>query len=267
MALVGTLADFSLVDLIQLVDLGRKTGTLIVHGQHGALPVEGRLHFNEGKIHGAELGDLPGDEAAYTLFAVTEGRFEFQEQRSLPPRNVHVSNEILIMEGIGRQETWGRIWSKVPAGEMILKLVPNPRSPSPEIHLEADRWRVLTLINGKSSVDQIAERSGLGSFRTRQIVAELIDAGLIEARPGGGAAALTYPDLESLAVAGMGQSARAHLRDAYRRTGLQPEDASIRRESVLEAIKVFEQSTTPLLGPSRARALANQLRSTVQRAK
>src|SRR5688500_13750158 len=114
MALKGTLGDFSLIDIMQLVDLGKKTGVVIVHGRRGDEQLEGRLYFAEGKIHGAELADLAGEEAAFTLFTATDGPFEFAELAQLPPRNVHVSNEVVIMEGVGRQDQWASIARRVP---------------------------------------------------------------------------------------------------------------------------------------------------------
>ena len=88
MALVGTLNDFSLVDIIQLVDLGKKTGILMIHGRRGNAALEGRIYFQEGTIHSAEFDDLAGDEAAFTLFMATEGSFEFVQASELPPRNI-----------------------------------------------------------------------------------------------------------------------------------------------------------------------------------
>ena len=264
MALRGTLSDFSLVDIIQLVDLGKKTGTVALHGRRGDEMLDGRLYFVEGKIHGAELDGLPGEEAAFMLFTATDGRFELTEGGELPPRNVHVSNEILIMEGIGRQDQWATIARRIPSGELVLKLVPNPRATSHEISFEADKWRVLTLINGKTTVDQIVQRSGLDRFRACQILAELIEAGLAEARVEEPAPAPEiYPELEKLAVASIGANARMLLQDAFHRAGVDPRDAHCSPPSVLQAVKIFEQATTLLLGPARARALAEQLRSVV----
>jgi hypothetical protein len=263
MALKGTLGDFSLIDIMQLVDLGKKTGVVIVHGRRGDEQLEGRLYFAEGKIHSAELADLVGEEAAFTLFTATDGPFEFVEMAQLPPRNVHVSNEVVIMEGVGRQDQWASIARRVPSGELIFRLVPNPRPTSHEINFEVDKWRVLTLINGKTSVDQIVQRSGLSRFRAYQILAELVEAGLAEERFELPPALETYTELEKVAVATIGNSARMLLHDAFRRAGVDPRDANTSAPGVLQAIKIFEQATTLLLGPARAHGLADQLRTLV----
>lgn len=266
MALAGDLSDFSLIDIIQLVDLGKKSGEVVIHGERGSERLEGHVFFREGKIHNARVGTVQGEEAAYMLFTCTAGPFEFQEGVPLPPRNVQVGNEIVIMEGIGRQDAWAAIAERIPSGETVLKLVPNPRSSSREINLEADKWRVLTLINGKHTVAELVQKSGLGQFRAYQIVAELVEAGLIEIRADAPEAApprVMYPELERIAVVGLGNSARVLLADAYRRAGLRTDDATLSAAQLQKAIGIFEQATTLLLGPSRARALADQLRTRV----
>ena len=266
MALAGDLGDFGIVDIIQLVDLGKKTGGVEVHGRRGSEQIDGWVFFNEGKICAAQLGALAGEEAVYTLFTCTSGPFKLHERMPLPPRNVYVSNEVVIMEGIGRQDDWASIAERVPPGNVVLKLVPNPRSSSREINLEADKWRVLTMINGKNTVADIVRLAGLGEYTTFKIIIELMNAGLIDGKAEEQQAVAIYPELEKLAVAAIGNSARTLLIDAFKRAGLKPDDASAQPQQVLKAVAGFEQATTLLLGPSRARSLADQLRTKIQQA-
>jgi len=264
MALAGDLAEFGIVDLIQLIDLGKKTGGVEVHGRRGTEQLNGWVFFREGKIYAAQLGNVVGEEAVYTLFTCSAGLFKLHEGVEQPQPNVRVSNEIIIMEGIGRQDDWANLAERLPSKEMVLKLVPNPRSSSREINLAADKWRVLTMINGKATVGELVRRSGLGEYTTLKIIIELMDAGLIDGKIEEKRADPLYPQLEQLAVADIGNSARVLLADAFRRSGLKPDDPTAQPQQMLRAIAAFEQSTTLLLGPSRARSLADQLRSKVQ---
>src|SRR4028118_1717331 len=104
MGLEGDLGEFGLVDIIQLIDLGKKTGGIEIHARRGSEQFDGWLYFNEGKICAAQLGALVGEEAGYTLFTCTAGPFKLHERIALPPSNGRISNEIAIMEGIGRQD-------------------------------------------------------------------------------------------------------------------------------------------------------------------
>jgi hypothetical protein len=184
-ALAGDLQEFPLTDIIQLVDLSKKTGCVDIEGHRGSKVFTGRIYFRDGKIIGAEMpGHTPLD-AVYTFFTVTEGPFSFRDNVVLEEQTITVSNEVIIMEGIMRQDAWQdrEDEDEGPTLTMVPRLVPNPTSGSSDINLQAEEWRVLTMVNGKNTVAQIAQRSGLGEGRTREIIGELLSSGLIEERP------------------------------------------------------------------------------------
>ena len=122
---------------------------------------------------------LPPLEAAYTFFTFISGPFRFHDDVQLDVPTITQSNEMIIMEGIMRQDAWAKIQDHVPSLNMVPRLVPNPASTGSEINLEADEWRVLTMVNGKNTVAQIAQRSSLGEMRTCEIIAQLLASGLL----------------------------------------------------------------------------------------
>jgi hypothetical protein len=262
MALQGDLSEFSLPDIIQLVDLSQKTGGVHIRGQRGSQELDGWIYFRDGKIIDATLGDLAPIEAAYTFFTCMAGPFQFYENRQPPKQTISQSNEMIIMEGIGRQDSWAQIQEYVPSLQMVPKLVLNPTSSSNEISLEADEWRVLTMVNGRSTVAQIAERSGLGEMRTCQIIADLLRGGLIEKKELSLRESL-FPELERIATESIGSSARVLLQDAYRRAGIADLDHAT-REQVVGAINHFEAAIALLLGPQRVQQIVAGMRAYAQ---
>src|SRR5215510_14211440 len=184
MALQGDLGDFPLTDIIQLLDLSKKTGAVFIQGQ---------------------LGNLLPLEAAYTFFTFTSGPFRFHDDVQLDVPTITQSNEMLIMEGIMRQDAWAKIQDHVPSLNMIPQLVTNPSATGSEINLEADEWRVLTMVNARNTVGQIAQRSSLGEVRTCEIIAQLLSSGLIQKREVN-LAELLFPELERIATGGLGVS-------------------------------------------------------------
>lgn len=260
--LEGDLSEFPLTDIIQLVDLSKKTGAVELKGQRGAQQLEGRLYFRDGKIIGAEMPGVSPLEAAYTFFTLSAGPFSFRTDMNLDQPTIRASNEAIIMEGIMRQEAWTSIQNRVPSLAMIPRLVPNPASGMSEINLEAEEWRVLTMVDGKNTVDRIAKRSGLGEFRTCEIIAQLLANGLIEKRETN-LAEMLFPELERMAAAVIGGTARTLLQEAYKRAGIRDLDAAT-GEQALAAISDFEDSVTMLIGPARARQLAAEMRQRTQ---
>lgn len=184
-ALAGDISEFPLTDIIQLVDLSKKTGAVDIEGKRGSKTLSGRIYFRDGKIIGAEMPGFPPLEAVYAFFTVTSGPFHFHDNVQLEEPTITVSNEVIIMEGIMRQDSIQEADEQADGVslEMVPRLVPNPTSGSSDINLQAEEWRVLTMINGTNTVEQIARRSGLGESRTCEIITELLSSGLIEERP------------------------------------------------------------------------------------
>lgn len=182
MALQGDLSEFPLTDIIQLVDLSKQTGGVHIRGERAGQTLEGWLYFRDGKIIGAEMPGMQPLEAVYTFFTLSAGPFRFHDDARLEAPTITVSNEVIIMEGVMRQDAWADIQRHVPSLGLVPRLVPNPASGSNEINLEAEGWRILTMVNGRNTVAQIAQRSGLGEFRTCEIIAQFLQNGLIEVR-------------------------------------------------------------------------------------
>src|SRR5438876_10203342 len=114
MALEGTLKDFPLPDIIQLLSLSRKTGAVEITGSDGF--GTGRLYFHQGKVVSAGLDDMPALDAAYAFFTFPGGSFRFHENE-LPVADatpITISNEFLIMEGIRRADEWEKLRDRIP---------------------------------------------------------------------------------------------------------------------------------------------------------
>jgi hypothetical protein len=262
MALEGDLSEFHLTDIIQLLDLSKKTGAVFLRGRRGQQHMEGWLYFRDGKIIGAQMGALPPIEAAYTFFTFTSGPFRFHDDVHLDVPTITQSNEMIIMEGIMRQDAWAKIQEHVPSLTMVPRLVPNPASTGSEINLEADEWRVLTMVNGKNTVAQISQRSGLGEIRTCEIIARLLSSGLIEKRETSLAESL-FPELEHIITAALGSSAQALLRDAYGRAGIE-DFSTATQEQVGAALTFFENGAVRAFGANRVRQPMSELRALVE---
>lgn len=262
MALEGDLSEFHLTDIIQLVDLSKKTGAAFMQGKRGSETMEGWLYFRDGKIVDARLGNMPPLDAVFTFFTFSSGPFRFHDDVQPERTSITLSNEMIIMEGITRQDAWEKMQAQLPSLSVIPRLVTNPASTGNEINIEADEWRVLTMVNGKNTVAQISQRSGLGELRTCEIVARLLNNGLIEKREANLADVL-YPEMERIVSQALGPSARGLLEDAYLRAGIQNR-ATATQEQVMSAVSVFEASANRVFGPNRVRQAASDVRSHVQ---
>lgn len=260
MALEGDLREFPLTDIIQLVDLSKKTGAVYIGGQRGVHRIEGKIYFRDGKISGADIANLPPLEAIYTCFTLESGHFRFSDaaEDTLEKPMITMSNEVIIMEGIMRQEAWAKTQDQEPLLDVVPRLIPNPATGSSEISLEAEEWRVLTMVNGKNTVRQIAQHSGLGETRTSEIVTRLLADGLIEKRATPPTEAL-LPEFEQITASVFGNKAPLLLQEACLQAGLVDlSDASL--EHVYGVIDYLERSAADGFGLEQARRMGADLR-------
>ena len=233
MALKGNLRDFSTTQLLNLINLARKTGTLAVETRED----QARLCFKEGKLvyavfkgqderlatilyragrisedqartilaqaggkNDRELGFLlikAGHvsqqdvaesvrnhtlEAVYKLFTWSEGLFRFEP--TLGPIEgrvtVPIDLENVIMEGSRRLKEWERLQDELPNLDMALRFTDRPDARLRTINLTVEEWRVVSFINPRNTIRQIAQYNNMSDFQIRRIVYGLLQAGLVE---------------------------------------------------------------------------------------
>jgi hypothetical protein len=233
MALKGNLRDFSIVQLLNLINLARKTGTLridrnkerahlsfrggkliyaTVDGtdrqlisalrQSGLVTEEqartirnragersdkelGLLLINAGYVSQKDiLQSIQAHvlDSVYPLFRWNEGSFYFEsgEPQLDGAITVRVDLENLIMQGTRRLEEWERLEDELPDLQVSLKFADRPQTSLRDINLNVEEWRVISFINPRNTVQQIAQYNNMSDFQIRKIVYGLLQAGLVE---------------------------------------------------------------------------------------
>lgn len=236
MALKGNLQDFSATQLLHLINLARKTGTLAVETPQD----QARFCFREGKLIYASLdgqddrlvsilqragkiteelartirarSDIKDDrelgvllsnagyvtqkdivdsvrnyvlEVVYKLFTWPEGTFRF-EPNVLPVEGritVSIDLENVIMEGSRRLREWERLQEELPNLDVALRFTDRPDARLRTINLTVEEWRVVSFINPRNTIRQIAQYNHMSDFQIRRIVYGLLQAGLVELVP------------------------------------------------------------------------------------
>jgi hypothetical protein len=258
MALKGNLKDFSLTQLLNLVNLARKTGALqLTHAPASSA----RLFFREGKLIDAGLdgqahelttllyrfGKLSADQqktilsqasvrtdkelalllinanyvnqtdivqavrshlldTVYLLFTWNDGTFFF-EPAVLPAEEritIPIHLEGVIMEGTRRVQEWEMLQDELPDLDLAMKFSERPNTNLRDIHLSVDEWRVISWINPRNSIKQIADQNKMNDFQVRKIVYRMMQAGLVELMHAEGAAPkrlLTRPPAPAVTTA------------------------------------------------------------------
>jgi Domain of unknown function (DUF4388)/Type II secretion system (T2SS), protein G len=235
MALEGTFRDFHIADILQLIGLQHKTGTLTLEGEEDTLTVS----FQDGAVAWAQSTRLPWDqrmaqvlvsrglitptqlqealtlqrdskkklssilpelgnlqkkdwdsllareveEAVYRPFRWTSGRYRFVSQPSVDlaeGKITPLSTESVLMEGVRRLDEWPMIREKVPSPAMVFKVGTQPGRLNPK-QVEPNEVKMLDLVDGKRTVQELVDASGLGEFEAMRGLASLVSAGAIAA--------------------------------------------------------------------------------------
>jgi hypothetical protein len=181
--LEGSLAELTLPDVLQLLSIGAKTGA--IHLSHGS--EVGEIYLEEGQIVHAEGCGFEGEEAAYRLAGWMEGRFRFEAGPAAPAHTISKSNTALLMEAARRSDEWAMISSHIPSTQSIPAFVVPEGSDESEgqINLNTREWQILSKIDGKRDINQIAAASGLSSFDAAKLLYSLVATGLIRLREPG----------------------------------------------------------------------------------
>ena len=239
MALKGNLRDFSVLQIFNLVNLARKTGTLTLEGPNVAAWVS----FREGKLIHAQLGNEDGTllgvlgkagkigpqqtkiikqnaadktdkelglllinagylnqqdilaslqhyvlDVVYRLFSWLDGFFRFDSDVLPPDDNITIRLDLenVIMEGSRRMKQYEHLVEEIPNLDMALNFVERPGANIRNVHLNTMEWKVVSYINPKNTLRQIAKANKMNEMEIRGIVYGLLEAGLVEfVRPEG----------------------------------------------------------------------------------
>ncbi|MCA9942521.1 MAG: DUF4388 domain-containing protein [Ardenticatenaceae bacterium] len=234
MALKGNLRDFSTTQLLNLINLARKTGTLSIQTDSESA----RMSFREGKLIYAHMGHDNGNHLAqilqssgklspeqaqviqshaegksdkeighllvtarrvtqndiiqsvrqnvldtvYKLFTWGEGVFRFDANK-LPNSGyitIPIDLESVIMEGSRRLKEWEILQDELPDLDVSLRFTDRPDARLRNINLTVEEWRVVSFVNPRNSIRQIAKANNLSDFEIRRIVYGMLQAGLVE---------------------------------------------------------------------------------------
>ena len=200
MPIEGTLRDFGIHDVFQLLDLSRKTGMLRVSSM--LRRDEGHVFFDSGRVVHATLKSKPVAElkgmserdierrvrqqietTVYDLMSWNEGKFSFEEREieDIPSNaRVTVPTESLLMEGARRVDEWSRIASKVPNVAVIPVLSKLPDEHGAKLDLLPHEWEVLTMIDGHRDLKAISAALSRAEFDIAKIVYGLVTIGVVE---------------------------------------------------------------------------------------
>ena len=126
-----------------------------------------------------EILALQHRETVYQLLTLKRGRFRFKDEPVELEEGSSVPMDVgeLLMEGFRQIDEWPRVREKIPSDRVVMGRVAGVPVPA---DLTEEERRVLGLVDGVATVQEVADRARLGRFRGMEILAELYDRGLVQ---------------------------------------------------------------------------------------
>jgi hypothetical protein len=140
---------------------GRKIGKVLV--EKGVLNAHRLWQFIRTQI----------EEIFYSVLFIKDGQFFFYPRSEDEfHTNLTLSTQNLLMEGLRRVDEIAVFREKLPSPGTVVG--PNPAPPTTDVQLEEGERKVLSLVDGHRTVDELARESGLGEFETTKILYNLV---------------------------------------------------------------------------------------------
>ncbi len=162
MHLSGQLSDWSINDLLQIMQVTKKTGSLDIDGER-----RGRIHFNDGKVTGAELtganGIYKGSDRAgvadilYVLSTLNEGDFAVGETDGPSGPGWGVEDVLTDVEALESLET-----EVIDAGLFEASGVRFAQSIDTAITIEPEDWAALMSLMSPFNFGHLESTMGRG---------------------------------------------------------------------------------------------------------
>ncbi|HEY4395761.1 MAG TPA: DUF4388 domain-containing protein [Polyangia bacterium] len=201
-AFTGRLTDITVVDLLQLIESGGRSG--IVH-LRGTRDTPATVYFRQGQVVDAEVGRLSGENAIGRLFSWTDGTFEIEWKSIRRPNAIGLTTAELVLEGMKRLDDRNRLASDLPDLNGVFEV--NYRVLAERLSEIPDEVNaVLRLFDGVRSLAHVVDDSHLPDLEAMAIVIQLRDEGIVHdlADAKGGRAPAPAPAARKLTSLGAG---------------------------------------------------------------
>jgi CheY-like chemotaxis protein len=165
----GRVQDMPVVDVIQTIEISRKSGVIQFIGERGR---QAAIYFRDGRVIDAEAGALQGEDAVYRLLTWSEGEFEVVFRTVRRREVITVSSQGLLMEGMRRLDEWSRLFEQLPplthrfevdTIELAARLGDVPD----------DNNRILRLFDGKRTLLEVIDASDVRDLECLQAISRL----------------------------------------------------------------------------------------------
>ena len=173
----GDLGDFSVVDILQTLEEGEKTGALRLESGDERITI----YFENGRPVDASSGSISAEEAVYRALSWDEGSYTLKYLPTVRrPRTIEGSFNDLVVEGLQRSEQMDQLVKDLGSFKTVMK-VDYSRISEMTDNMPPEVDEIVGLIDGRRNVRSVVCDSSLGDLESLQVIKRLSDTGVLAA--------------------------------------------------------------------------------------
>lgn len=181
--MAGKLAQVSLGDVLQLLHMNQRSGTLdVARRLPGGREERGQVMLSDGNAIQAQAGSVDGEKALFRLLGWEEGSFAFQPGPVRVAPAITAPTRALLLEGARHLDEWRRARSRLPSLHARVRLrvrsgeLPNVVQPLTQ--------EVLLLLEIYDRVGDVVDHCTYPDYQVLRTLHTLIERDVVELRRG-----------------------------------------------------------------------------------
>jgi hypothetical protein len=186
----GDLKQVSVVDLLQLLSMNRRTGALSITTALGA----GEVRLADGEVVDAVYRRLEGEKALYRLLGENEGGFAFAGGSPSPMRRIQTATNLLLMEGMRQHDELRRHREAVATGDDALLAIASPRAEAGDVY-----QRIAEILTAPRTLDELLDDLPFADLDVLEALGKMLHDGTVR-RIAKGAVRVEVADSERMTV-------------------------------------------------------------------
>jgi DNA-binding response OmpR family regulator len=171
----GRLSDMSIADLVQTVDVSRKSGVIHLERDDRA---RGEIYVRDGKVIDAESGRHTGERALYRLLLWHDGRFTMELKTVHRKEAIDRGNQAVLLEGMRRLDEWNRLCEELPPLRSVVEVVYD-RFAERLGDVPDSVNSLLRVLDGRRTVEQAVEDCDLDEVEALRALRLLCDKAMV----------------------------------------------------------------------------------------
>jgi DNA-binding response OmpR family regulator len=172
----GRLEDLSVIDLIEILGIEKKTGVLSLINENGS---SGQIVFNRGNVFSANTVSLHAEEAVYKTMNWNRGRFTMFFGDVDADDEMMISNMGMLLQGAKRMDLRNELLKQLPSLDAVVITTSNFKKILAQKEMNPELKEFLTLFDGERTLGRIIDDCRENEIVTLKRIVKLYKLGFL----------------------------------------------------------------------------------------